>query len=382
MSGRPILIAALSGRALAASARRAGLVPFVVDAFGDVDTRALAAGLRTLPDALNYGFRDSELLAALDELSREAGDAHIELVLGPGFEGTPKLVSRLAERYRIAGCGAETLRQAKDPAHFFGLLSELGIEHPETSNEPPENSSGWLSKRIGGCGGRHIRRLPDGKAAAASPRHYFQKEVPGEPISALAITGQSGTAFAFSRSWTAPRGAEPFRYGGSVSAEELDADLEARLIDACLSLINPLRLVGLVSFDFLVSGEEAMLLEINPRPGASLDVLDDAGGTLMKAHLAACRGEDAVDILAHQWRPEPHAAAYLYADAGGVVIGDIDWPEWTSDIPSAGQRVKRGAPIATVHAPAATPALARELCANRLQKLAAVVYERQNEEEN
>ncbi|MGA6998581.1 MAG: tetrahydromethanopterin C1 transfer protein, partial [Pseudolabrys sp.] len=35
---KPVLIAAASGRALAAGARRAGYVPLVVDGFGDQDT--------------------------------------------------------------------------------------------------------------------------------------------------------------------------------------------------------------------------------------------------------------------------------------------------------------------------------------------------------
>ena len=39
-----VLIAALSGRGLAASARRAGYAPLVADVFGDTDTPELAAG--------------------------------------------------------------------------------------------------------------------------------------------------------------------------------------------------------------------------------------------------------------------------------------------------------------------------------------------------
>lgn len=381
MTGEPILIAALSGRALAASARRAGYVPLVVDAFGDADTRALAGDLRTLEGALRKGFRKTELLRALDELAPVAGGEAIGLILGPGFEDNPKLVDELAERYSLFGCAAEAVARANDPKAFFGILTELGIEHPTTVFEPPQGSmAGWLSKRAGACGGRHIRRLGQGGRTSASPRRYFQKEVEGEAISALAITGASGTAFAFTRSWSAPRGREPYRFGGIVSAEELDAELEARLIDTCLALIDPLKLVGLVSFDFIVSGSDALLLEVNPRPGASLDVLDDAGGTLLKAHIAACRGEDAVDLLARHWRPKPHAAAYLYADDGAVEIGEVDWPGWVSDVPPAGQRIEEGAPIATVHAEAETPELAKEICAKRLENLAGVVYEIQNDQ--
>jgi len=383
LSGEPILIAAWSGRALAASARRAGYVPLVVDAFGDADTRALAGDARVLSGALRKGFGKADLLRALDELAQSAGSESIGLILGPGFEDSPKVIGELAKRYRLLGCAAESVARANDPKAFFALLADLGIEHPSTVFEPPQDTAaGWLTKRAGACGGRHIRRFRRGTPARATLHRYFQKEVEGEAISALAITGASGTAFAFTRSWSAPRGREPYRFGGIVSAEELDPDLEARLIDACLALINPLELIGLVSFDFIVAGGGALLLEVNPRPGASLDVLDDAGGTLLKAHISACRGEDAVEILARQWRPKPHACAYLYADNGAVEVGNMDWPGWVSDVPPAGQCIENGDPIATVHAEADTAELAKATCAKRLEKLAGVVYGSQNGQDN
>jgi len=40
--GASLLVVAVSGRALAASARRAGLVPLVADFFADADTRRIA----------------------------------------------------------------------------------------------------------------------------------------------------------------------------------------------------------------------------------------------------------------------------------------------------------------------------------------------------
>ena len=45
----PVLICALSGRALAQAARAAGFAPIVLDAFGDLDTRAVAERWRRMP---------------------------------------------------------------------------------------------------------------------------------------------------------------------------------------------------------------------------------------------------------------------------------------------------------------------------------------------
>ena len=47
------------------------------------------------------------------------------------------------------------------------------------------------------------------------------------------------------------------------------------------------RLKGLGSADFLVNGGEARLLEINPRPGATLDIFDSDTQPLLGLHLDA-----------------------------------------------------------------------------------------------
>ena len=50
-------------------------------------------------------------------------------------------------------------------------------------------------------------------------------------------------------------------------------------------------LVGLNSVDFLVDGNEFWILEINPRPGATLDIFEPPEGSLFALHMAACEGE-------------------------------------------------------------------------------------------
>ena len=156
MTQETVLIAALSGRALAAAARRAGFTPLVVDAFGDLDMRESAGAFRCLGAAAHQGFRASSLLAALTELERGAERAPIGLVLGSGFEDTPRLIASLAKRFTLLGNGAEAIAKAKQPEAFFSLLDRLGIAHPETRLDTPEAPEGWLSKRIGGSGGAHV----------------------------------------------------------------------------------------------------------------------------------------------------------------------------------------------------------------------------------
>lgn len=372
MAGPAILIAAWSGRMLAASARRAGFVPLVVDSFGDSDTRELAGAIEILPTAFARGFRLKELSAAFDKLTTRAGTAPLGLVLGAGFEESPRLVAALAGRYRLLGCDADAIARCKTPGLFSPLLAELGIPHPAISRTPPAHPDGWLRRRIGGSGGTHIS--PVSARHVADQHHFFQQHIAGQAVSLSGVVGRHGLALGFSEQWHSPRPRHPYRFGGAVGPVTLDADQEARMIDIAVALVPRLGLVGLVSFDFLLVDGEPWLIEVNPRPGATLDIFDDATGSMFAAHVAATSAPE--DLRHFLDKPPPDGASavcYLYADEGPLTIpagAGGAWPEWTSDRPLPSVVIPRFAPVLTVHAAAATAFAARELVLNRCQGLA------------
>jgi uncharacterized protein len=376
-----VLIAALSGRGLAAAARRAGFIPLVVDAFGDTDMRANLGAFRCLGTAAHQGFRAGSLIAALTELERDGERAPIGLVLGSGFEDTPRLVATLAKRFTLLSNGAEAIAKAKQPEAFFSLLDRLGIAHPETRLDVPEAPEGWLSKRIGGSGGAHVVDLVRGVPARG---RYVQRRIEGTPASVLAIaSGASIRIVGFSRQWTAGTGSRPYRYGGASGPAQLGMVTEARMAAAAEGVSAALGLVGLVSFDFLLNGETPFLLEVNPRPGATLDIFDDESGSLFKSHIAACRGPE----LGHQPPlPAPmsgaRAAGVLYAGDRSFTAPPLAWPEWTADRPGPGTRIPPYRPVATVQASGETGASAEANCRQRLDELAHMLYGRAADSEH
>lgn len=339
MAGETVLIVAFSGRSLAQSARRAGYRPLVVDAFGDADMRAAADAFRTVERAAQIGFRTKPLLAALDALVANASSPPIGLVLGSGLEDKLRLVEVLDKRYRLIGCSVEALRTTKDPQIFFAVLDQLGIAHPHTRMTPPTDHNGWISKRIGGSGGRHIRDCTANMQAR--PRRYFQQHIDGERISISALVAD-GIGTDMTRQWCRPSRAQPYRYGGAVSIPFQGTKAERTLLGVVDQVSRAFQLKGLVSFDFVVAGDVPYLLEVNPRPGASLDVIDTPEGSRFHAHVAACR-----DGTLDQWGGTASelatAAAILHADRGALTLAGIDWPVWAAD---------RGVPGSIVVTPA------------------------------
>jgi uncharacterized protein len=377
-SGGSLLIVAISGRALAAAARRAGFVPLVADFFADADTGRIAQSCLKLGGDIKDGLQWETLAPALDALAGEAPSPLLGVVYGAGFEDRPELLTKLAERWPLLGNAASTVERVKDPKSFFGALDRLGVPHPRTvTDPPPAEEGGWLAKRKGGAGGSHVMASHIVAGGRRKPERgvYFQERIPGRPVSALFVgNGKEARVLGFSEQWAAPRRGAKWRYGGAARPTALSQELEARMSVTVGRVAQAFALKGLGSADFLVKDEDkaedqAKLLEINPRPGATLDIFDSTAKPLLRIHL------DAVleDRLPYDSLPLPggSAAAIVYAKERITVSMTMDWPEWTADRPKCGESIDKNRPICTVWARSATKAEAKRLVEQRISIILA-----------
>jgi uncharacterized protein len=361
------VIAAVSGRALAASALRAGLRPLVADFFADADTQTLAHTCRKLSGNISHGMCWKDLAPALDALAGAAPSAILGLIYGSGFEGRPELLTRIAQRWPLLGNDAATIERIKAPESFFRALAHLGIKHPLTTAKPPPRETGWLAKRTGGAGGSHIvaSRLKTGARNV-----YYQEHVKGRAVSALFVAnGSDAQVLGFSEQWTAPSKRSLWRYGGAVRPAALPAGLVRAMTSAVKRVARAFELNGLGSADFMVSDEEPLLLEINPRPGATLDIFDSDVTPLLKVHFeAVMQGKLPRQGLKF---PDAMASAIVYAKSRVAVPSRVAWPDWVADRPNSSQWIDKNRPICTVWARATTKARAKRLVEARISKVLA-----------
>ena len=360
-----VLIAALAGRALAQAARRAGYQPLVADLFGDDDTRAAAAASVRLAGGLTGGLTLHKLAAAVAELAR--GRTPMGLVYGSGFEDRPALLETLAARHRLLGNAPATLRAVKRPDSLQALCATAGVPHP-----PPGKAAGaageWLEKRAGGSGGAHVRALAPGAPAARG--HYAQEKLPGLPVSAVFVAnGKQARVLGLCDEWADPSPEEPYRYGGAARPAALAPARAAALTEATGALAAAAGLVGLNSADFLVTEHSFVLLEINPRPSATLDLFADATGSAFRLHVESCGGA----LPESPGFAPAAAAAVVYATRPVVPPQHFPWPDWAADRQPAGQAVGAGAPLCTVLAEAPDAMAARTLLAQRSATLLAMM---------
>jgi uncharacterized protein len=251
----------------------------------------------------------------------------------------------------------------RDPDTLSASLRAAGFSYPRTLARPvpdPGSSAAsfgsvapfgsgsrgrWLRKPVRGGGGRGIREwggeeLPDGV--------MLQERIDGVPCSVAAVgDGSAAVVLGVTEQLIgrASLGGRGFAWCGNVTRAPMP---EADAI--CSHLADDFGLVGLFGVDFVWDGEHAWVVEVNPRPTGSLELL---GAGVFDAHLDACAGR----------LPAPAAAgegaagkAIVYATHDTDVGDTGEWPgRGIRDVPHPGERIAAGNPICTLLATGPTP---------------------------
>lgn len=328
--------------------------------------------------------RWERLRPALEALAEVAPTPLMGLVYGAGFEDRAELLARIAARWPLIGNDEATVARLKDPISFFGTLDRLGIPHPATAIERPAAGAGWLAKVRGGSGGSHIA---PSRLKEPGLNVYYQERVEGRAVSALFVAdGKEARALGFSEQWAAPSGRSPWRYGGAARPAALPAGTEAAMTEAVEKAAGAFALGGLGSADFIVGDGMPLLLEINPRPGATLDIFDSDRAPLLRLHAEGVKGGLPPSRL---HLPEAMASATVFAPESLQIPAGMVWPEWAADRPKPAEWIDKSRPICTVLARAKTREHAKHLVEARIsevltkiQKLMGETCERDGRREN
>jgi predicted ATP-grasp superfamily ATP-dependent carboligase len=350
-----LVVAGLWVRPLAESAREAGWRVIAMDLFGDADTRRASVQWYGIGGPAAVAIAPAVLREALQRAACEPGV--LGWVAGSGFEGMPEALEMRIPGLPLLGTPAAVVRRLRDPASFFGTLARLGLAHPEVSLREPANPRGWLRKDAGGSGGWHIRDAAD-RDAPGGNAPYWQRVQPGQAMSALFLAdGRRARLVALNHLLVRPLGALPYVYHGAVGSIRDDA-LERNMQDTLDRLVPAFDLRGLASLDFIAQDGRAWLLEINPRPSATMDLHGRAWpGGLMRAHVHAVQGELPQAPAAHP--PGVRACLIVYADgacrAGPALAAELAMSPDCHDLPAPGTCLAAGQPLCTVSGEAHRP---------------------------
>ena len=358
------VVVGASVRAFVESLARAGWMAHAADLFCDLDLAATAieavrlgeAGIASYPDGIP-GVVSSFPQAAC--------------VYTGALENHPDVIAAIAAARPLAGCAADSIRRVRDPTALAAVVRDAGARFPETHPSPtglPTDGS-FLVKPRRSAGGRGVRHWRGGRLDRADRDVVWQRFIGGDCRSASYVARQGRARLVGSSHPLAGAiwcGGRPFAYGGSVDAPlgGLSDRLRQTFERLGTAVAAAFELTGLFGIDAIVDASgDVHVLEINPRPTASMELVERATGwSVAAAHLAACGrcaeppdGVAATDIWAKAIVITPDTVSSASSLAETIAALSADWSAAdgmaaVADIPHAGERPRPGAPLVTVFA--------------------------------
>ena len=265
----------------------------------------------------------------------------------------PDLLEQGAQVLPLIGTQAAAVRHVREPATFFGFLDAERIAHPQVSAVPPADPGGWLLKSALGTGGWHIRYAAPAGEASVPEHHYFQRHAPGLPMSATFVAnGRDACVLGFNALIVRSLIGRPFVYCGAIGPVPLPERAAAEVTRAVRLLAAEFALRGACSLDFVLDGDEISLLEVNPRPSASMACYEG----VMAAHLRACLQAELpqVDVS-----PSPVHGQHIVFARRRLALDDAAASRLATqahchDLPFGAVSLSAGDPVCSVSATAAS----------------------------
>ena len=334
---KPVLILAHNARFLAQSANQAGYRVWATDCFGDHDLIDIADRWQALPSTDNL--RAEQFNTLLSQLSN--GEA-CYLVCGSGIEYYFPFLINLPENIELIGNTFNTIKTIKTPLLFFDLLEKLSIHYPNSQFSRPDNIEAYLTKSASGYGGLHIQKLTKDPILSSN---YFQRFIDGQSGSILFLAnGKKCQLLLTNQQYLSATKQTPFRLV-SIESPWLLSEQHQKILNSAINKITAeTGLLGLNSLDFIISTDnDIYVLEINPRPSASAELIDDA--MLLQHHINACRGllPSTTLSITNKWV----SLKYVYADHEFIIPNNMIWSMSCRDIPHPGTIIKKSEPIFT-----------------------------------
>lgn len=376
------VVVGASVRAFVASAAHAGWTTYAADLFADADLVATATEAVRLgrADGPTYPHGIPRVVASFPEAV---------CVYTGAVENHPGVIAELARTRPLAGCSAASVHRVRDPWAVAPVVRDGGLNVPETHVTPDElpTDGSYLVKPRRSAGGRGVRPWHGVLHGAADDALLWQRFVPGTSRSASYVA-RAGTARLVGSSLALTGGdwcgGGPFAYGGSIDAplDQLPDRLRRSFERLGAALAAAFDLAGLFGVDVIEdSAGDVHVLEVNPRPTASLELVERATGwSVAAAHLAACgwgdepaggRATDDIWAKAIAYAP-PNATAARVTDSLARLAERwtaVDGLPAVADVPRPDEPPVPGAPLVTVFARGDNAAQARATLRGRVREL-------------
>ncbi len=326
--------------------------PACIDLFADADLCTIAPAIRCNPAEFPQSIPD-----LLEGLPR------VPVIYTGGLENYPKLVQRISEARPLWGNDAAALSRCRCPFTVAKLLQGARLSAPAVHSRIAEltGSRRWLRKPLAGSAGFGIQFVEPGMHD--DERFFYQEFIAGTSMSASYVALPDETLLIgvteqlIGEPWLH---APAFRYCGNIGPVPIASTVRDTLIRMGEVIASSCGLRGLFGIDFILHDETPMLVEVNPRYTASMEVLERSTGMpCIAMHRAAFEPVERRWPVRIEWHGDLVGKAILYTSStlrfpkNGLWLKSIEdvskgiLSSDFADIPKEGEEIEAGWPVMT-----------------------------------
>ena len=164
--------------------------------------------------------------------------------------------------------------------------------------------------------------------------------------------GQQAQVVGFNSQWPVRLSeTQEFVFSGVINNADLSDEHKAVVTGWLKQMVPAFGLKGLNSLDFIHADDCSYVLEINPRPSASMQLYDQ---DLLVRHIQACGGlwgrfQSPVTPGTGRLKSPPQTGYQIvYAERDLIIPEQFEWPDWCMDLPKPGNMCRAGQPICSI----------------------------------
>lgn len=333
-----LLIIAQSAQMLTQAAYNIGLKVTVIDCFADCDTQALTPHYYQVK---SLALKDIQTLIELikNQLSF--------CIYGSGFEAYPDSLAFLETQFQLIGNSSTVFKALQNKPLFFQRLQQLNISFPAVfftleDKRHQHKTTSYLVKPFDSLGGLDIQIMNAGTCHNLhNTPHYYQEYINGQSLSALFVAnGKQAIIIGFNQQWTVEKS---YLFSGIINYAQLPIFHQQILYEWISKLTLSYKLQGLCSLDFIFYENKCYVLEINPRPPASMQLYEKY---LLKNHYLACLGQLG-KVTIPQYKTYT-AYQIIYATTKIKIPSQMKWPKYCCNLPKKNTMINKGQPICSM----------------------------------
>ena len=192
----------------------------------------------------------------------------MSILLGSGFAET--ISEDIISGRKNYGNNFETIKKTKSKS-FFKELRKQKINFPRISKQPKKNGK-WLIKEHQSYGGTKVKLFTSSKYI--NKNAYLQKFIHGDLVSVQFFVENQNVEILAICDQITKKSKKGLFLIKSLITKKIKTNLSKKIHSLVKKISKTFSLKGINNLDLIMQGEIFFLLEVNPRPGLSTNILN------------------------------------------------------------------------------------------------------------